>query len=141
MCVCALTAVVLVAVVSAVVPAVTLQRLVNAQVVATLEATRTSCPTRQGDIVRKTGLLEERREFHWGEVKVKASVTVGGDEGFVLGVETLVNVGRVRLKGDGHRVASTGDHYLLWFTSTQSTILASVSMRASASPPVAQLLL
>lgn len=41
----ALTAVVLIAVVSTVIPAVTLQSLVNAQVVVTLEPSRTSCPT------------------------------------------------------------------------------------------------
>lgn len=41
----ALTAVVLIAVVSAVIPAVTLQSLVNAQVVVTLEPSGTSFPT------------------------------------------------------------------------------------------------
>lgn len=115
----ALTAVVLIAVVSTVVPAVAPQSLVNAQVVVALEASRTSCSITQGDIIRKTGLPEDWKEF---EMKVKASVTVRGDEGFVLCEETLVNVGRVRVKFNGHRVALTGVHYLLWFTSTQSTI-------------------
>lgn len=41
----ALTAVVLIAVVSTVIPAVTLQSLVNAQVVVALEPSGTSCPT------------------------------------------------------------------------------------------------
>lgn len=54
-----LTAVVLIAVVPTVVPAVTLQRLVDAQVVVTLEASRTSWPIREEDGVRETDLLEE----------------------------------------------------------------------------------
>lgn len=57
----ALTAVVLIAVVSTVVPAVAAQRLVNAHVVVTLEASGTSCPIRQEDILRTTAPLEECR--------------------------------------------------------------------------------
>lgn len=55
-------------------------------------------------------------------MEVEASVTVGGDEGSVLGVETLVHVGRVRFKCDGRGVAWNGNHHLLVFASAQSTM-------------------
>lgn len=52
-------------------------------------------------------------------MKIKASITVGGDEGFELCVEALVHVGRVRAEGDGHGAALTGHHHLFCSTSTQ----------------------
>lgn len=72
---------------------------------------------------------------------VRTKLTVGGDKGLVLCIETLVNVEGVRLKFDGHRVASTGNHHRLWFSSTQSTIKTSNNIPVSVSPPVSQMLL
>lgn len=50
----------------------------------------------------------------------RSGLTVSRDKGFVLGGETLVHVGRVRVKFDGHHVASAGDHGVLRLTATQS---------------------
>lgn len=50
----------------------------------------------------------------------------------VLCEEALANVEGVRVKFDGHHVASTGDHHLLSFPSTQSATQTGVSVPASA---------
>lgn len=63
-----------------------------------------------------------RSYAYWMKVNpTKISLTVGRDKGFVFRGETLVNVGRVRLKCDGHHVASNGDHLAFWLPATQST--------------------
>lgn len=49
-----------------------------------------------------------------------SGLTISRDKAFVLGGETLVHVGRVRVKYDGHHVASAGDHGALRLTATQS---------------------
>lgn len=72
---------------------------------------------------------------------VRTRLTVGGDKGLVLCVETLVNVEGVRLKFDGHRVALAGDHHRLWVSSTQSKIQTSINIPVSVNPPVSQMLL
>lgn len=50
----------------------------------------------------------------------RSGLTISRDKGFVLGGETLVHVGRVRVKFDGHHVASAGDDGALRLTATQS---------------------
>lgn len=60
-------------------------------------------------------------------VQVQIGLTVGRDEGFILGDEALVHVGRVRHERDGHLVALTGDHRALRLPAAQSATQRRVS--------------
>lgn len=60
---------------------------------------------------------------------VQISLTVGWDEGLILGGEALVHVGRVRHEPDGHLIAPTGDHRALRLPAAQSATQRRVSRR------------